>query len=86
MDNNTFRKWISWKMEQTRKDLAGDELDEQGRKSCESALKWLEEAGRMARYTAGPAFRRFRKDYERRLARLGPERLAIYEAEGAALK
>ena len=28
----------------------------------------------------------FRKDYERRLARLGPERLAIYEAEGAALK
>ena len=86
MDNDTFRKWISWKMGEARKDLAGGELTEAGRKSCQESLKWLEKAENMAKYSAGQAFRRFKKDYERSLARLGPEYLARYEAEGAALK
>lgn len=86
MDNKTFRKWISWKLEQARKDLTSGELNEEGKKSCRESIKWLESAEKMAKFTAGPAFRRFRKDYERNLARLGPGYLANYEAEGAALE
>lgn len=86
MDNNTFRNWISWKLGEARKDLAGGELDEKGKKACEESIKWLESAEKMAKYTPGQAFRRFKKDYERRLARLGPLFLADYEREGAALK
>ena len=86
MDNNTFRNWISWKLGEARKDLAGGELDEKGKKACEESIKWLDSAEKMAKYTPGPAFRRFKKDYERRLARLGPQFLAGYEREGAALK
>lgn len=86
MDNITFRKWITWKLGEARKDLASGELDEAGKKACKESIKWLEDAEKMAKYTAGPAFRRFKKDYERRLARLGPQYLANYEAEGEALK
>lgn len=86
MDNDTFRKWISWKMGEARKDLASGELDEPGKKACQELLKWLEDAEKMAKYSSGQAFRRFKKDYERRLARLGPGYLANYEAEGAAMK
>ena len=86
MDNTTFRKWISWKLGEARKALASGELDKAGADACEKSIKWLESAEKMAKYTAGPAFRRFRKDYERRLSRIGQERVAIYEAEGAAIK
>ncbi len=86
MDNNTFRKWVSWKKGQAQNDLAGGELDEAGTKACKESLKWLESAEKMAKYADGSSLRRFKKDYERRLARLGPQFLANYEREGAALK
>ncbi|MBQ3812872.1 MAG: hypothetical protein II841_04830 [Bacteroidales bacterium] len=86
MDNNTFRRWIDWKLGEARKDLAGGELDEKGRKAAKESVKWLEDAQRMAKYSAGQKFRQFRKDYERRLARLGPQFLGNYEREGEALK
>lgn len=86
MDNNTFRKWITWKLGEARKDLEGGEMDERGRKACEDSIEWLEKAEKMAKYTPGPAFRRFKKDYERRLRKLGPQFLGNYEREGEALK
>lgn len=86
MDNNTFRKWIDWKLGECRKDIKSGELDEKGLKAAKEAEEWLTNAQKMAKYTAGPAFRRFKKDYERRLCRLGPQVIANYEREGAALK
>ena len=73
-------------MGEERKALAGGELDEAGIKAAKESIEVLESAEKMAKYTPGPAFRRFKKDYERRLARLGPQSLAKYEAEGKALK
>lgn len=90
MDNNTFRKWIQWKKERARKDLTTGKLmgdmDAAEIAACEESLVWLGKAERIATYGSGEALRRFRKDYERRLARLGPSYLEKYETEGAALK
>ena len=86
MDNNTFRKWIDWKLGEARKDLAEGELDAAGKKACEESIKWLTDAQKMGKYSSGQKFRAFRKDYERRLARLGPGYIGNYEREGAALK
>ena len=90
MDNTTFRKWVKWKQVQTRKELTVGKLtgslDKAGMANCEEALRWLARADRIATNGTGEALRRFRKDYELRLARLGPSYLEKYETEGAALK
>lgn len=86
MDNNTFRKWLSWKLREAEKDLASGKLSEGEKEACKEAVKWLKDANRMAVYASGLAFRRFRKDYERRLARRGVLHLRKYEEEGAKLR
>ena len=37
MDNNTFRKWIDWKLGECRKDIKSGELDEKGLKAAKEA-------------------------------------------------
>lgn len=90
MDNTTFKKWVRWKKEKIQKELVVGKmlgkLDKETKAACEETLRTMTTADRIATYGSGEALRRFRKDYERRLARLGPSYLEKYETEGAALK
>lgn len=85
MDNNTFRRYIAKKLSDCRANLRRSELPEAERAAAEKALKWLESADRICRYSDGDAVRRFRRRYERSLRKQGLKFLQKYEAEGAAL-
>ena len=86
MDNNTFRKYIKKKLADCKADLSSGKLSNEEKAAAEEAYKWLEGADGICRFKSGEVVRRFRKSYERNLMKRGPQFLAKYEQEGAALK
>lgn len=86
MDNNTFRRYIAKKLSDCRADLRRSDLPEAERAAAEKALKWLESADRICRFSCGDAVRRFRRNYERSLRKQGMRFLTKYEIEGRALR
>ena len=86
MDNITFRKYIKKKFADCKADLRSGKLSDEEKAAAEEAYKWLEEADGICRFKSGEVVRRFRKSCERNLMKQGPQFLAKYEQEGAALK
>ena len=70
MNNDQFRKYIDERLANIRKSLADKETDPQIRPRLQEQEQMLTSAQRMGKYSSGQEFRRWRRDYERRLKRL----------------
>lgn len=70
MNNDQFRKYIDERLANIRKSLADKETDPQIRPRLQEQEQMLTTAQRMGKYSSGQEFRRWRRDYERRLKRL----------------
>ena len=71
MINEEFKRYIEQRLAEIRKELGNKELSSTARDQLFRQEQMLSSADRMGRYSSGQAFRRFRRDYERRLARTG---------------
>lgn len=69
MTNDEFRTYIDERLRQIREALATGEVTGPELHSLKEQEQLLSTAQRMARYSDGRAFHRFKRDYERRLAR-----------------
>ena len=58
-------------MENARKTLTDPDATQEQKDAARDMLKVLEDARRMGTFNSGQSFRRFRRDYERRLAKSG---------------
>ena len=67
MNNQEFRQYIGQRLAEIRATLADKETDQATRDQLSQQKRMLESADRMGRYSTGQEFRRFRRDYERRL-------------------
>jgi len=67
MNNQEFRQYIGQRLAEIRATLADKETDQATRDQLSQQKRMLESADRMGRYSTGQQFRRFRRDYERRL-------------------
>lgn len=67
MNNQEFRQYIGQRLAEIRATLADKETDQATRDQLSQQQRMLESADRMGRYSTGQQFRRFRRDYERRL-------------------
>lgn len=67
MNNQEFRQYIGQRLSEIRKAIKDPETDQVTRDQLSQQQRMLESADRMGRYSSGQQFRRFRRDYERRL-------------------
>lgn len=67
MNNQEFRQYIGQRLAEIREELGNKELSSTARDQLSQQQRMLESADRMGRYSSGQQFRRFRRDYERRL-------------------
>lgn len=65
MTNEQFRAYIAEKLEWIRRTLKDQDASPEEKVKAQKAKPLYEDAERMARYTSGPAFRRFRRNFER---------------------
>ena len=66
MTNDEFRAYIDEKVAWIRKTLRDPEASPEDKSRAREAEPLFIDAQKMARHTAGPAFRRFRREFERR--------------------
>ena len=71
MTNDEFRADILNKIENARKTLTDPGATQEQKDAARDMLKMLEDVRRMGTFNSGQSFRRFRRDYERRLAKNG---------------
>jgi len=71
MTNEEFKRYIEQRLAEIRKAIKDPDTDQATRDRLFRQEQMLSSADRMGRYSSGQAFRRFRRDYERRLARTG---------------
>lgn len=69
MTNDEFREYIDKRLAYIRKEMAAKEITGAALRALKEQEQLLATAQRMARYSDGRAFHRFKRDYERRLAR-----------------
>ena len=67
MTNEQFRDYIDEKLEWIRKTIVSPDASPEDKEKARKAMPLYEDAAKMARHTSGPAFRRFRRDFERRM-------------------
>jgi hypothetical protein len=70
MTNNEFKIYIAKRLDAVTRRIRSGKLDAAERRKADQELELLETSARIARL-GGPALRRYRRDYERRCARLG---------------
>ena len=72
MTNDEFKRYIAQRLRAVRESLEPENLAKLAKAEADGLRvqeAMLTRADRMARYSSGPEFRRFRRDYERRLAK-----------------
>lgn len=69
MTNDEFRTYIDERLASIRKEMAAKEITGAALRALKEQEQLLSTAQRMARYSPGRDFHRFKRDYERRLAR-----------------
>ena len=69
MSNEEFRAYIDQKLAQIRRTIVDPEASPEEAQRARAAQPLYESAQKMARHSSGPAFRRFRRDWERRMAK-----------------
>lgn len=69
MSNEEFKAYIDQKVAQIRKTIIDPEASPEEVRRAREAQPLYESAQKMARHSSGPAFRRFRRDFERRMKR-----------------
>lgn len=74
MTNDQFRADIADKIDAANKTLKNPDATPEQKAAAKDMLKMLEDVRRMGTFNSGQAFRRFRRDYERRLAKQGRKR------------
>lgn len=67
MTNEQFRAYIDEKLEWIRKTIVSPDASPEDKERASKAEPLYVNAAKMARHSAGPAFRRFRRDFERRM-------------------
>ena len=66
MTNDQFRAYIDQKVAWIRKTIISPDASPEDVKLAKEAEPLYVNAQKMARHSSGPAFRRFRRDFERR--------------------
>ena len=66
MTNEQFRAYIDEKLEWIRKTIVSPDASPEDKRKAHEAESFYVSAAKMARHCSGPAFRRFRRDFERR--------------------
>lgn len=66
MTNDEFRAYINEKVAWIRRTIIDPDASPEDKKIAREAEPHYVNAQKMARHTAGPAFRRFRREFERR--------------------
>lgn len=67
MTNDEFRAYIDEKLEWIRTTLGDKQASEEDKAMAKEAMPLYEAAAKMARYSTGKAFRRYRRNFERLL-------------------
>ena len=67
MNNQEFRQYLGQRLADIRKAIKDPDTDQATRDQLFRQEQMLSSADRMGRYSTGQQFRRFRRDYERRL-------------------
>lgn len=65
MTNDEFRAYIAEKLQWIRQTIVSPDASPEDKEKARKAMPLYEDAAKMARHTSGPAFRRFRRNFER---------------------